>query len=404
MVEVRTIVMSPHVNHAVVDGQMVLFSHADRYPRLLNATAAHIFLLAGSPIAELDIVEAVARAHAVATLDVAADVCGVLDALIDDDLCRLVESQVEADAPLPTPRRSLNPPATAIGPIMALGTRLFIDVPTAYPELREQLSNAVDPLRSLDLRSDRGDIVVRIDVNGAAWTIFANDTPVTTVGSPVECRRMVLSLLNTLPLELVEDGVVLHAASARVNGMGVVFPGDSGAGKSTIVAQLIARGHGYLTDEAVVIDLRDLVAEPFPKSLRIEPGAQRLLSHLEPHDSELRDASWDVDPRSIEPASIAGRASIERIVFPQYRKGVRRAVLRRVQPVDALLRLLRATFDFRASGQEGFGALARLAESVPAYELLHSGHGQLEAVETLASPAATGGSPADRRTGEPRLG
>ncbi len=47
---------------------------------------------------------------------------------------------------------------------------------------------------------------------------------------------------------------VLHAAAVRTNAGVCVFAGDSGAGKSTIAAQLAAAGGDFLTDDCLVID------------------------------------------------------------------------------------------------------------------------------------------------------
>lgn len=49
--------------------------------------------------------------------------------------------------------------------------------------------------------------------------------------------------------------VVLHGSAVSVNGRGFAFVGDSGQGKSTTAAALVARGHLPLADDIVAIDL-----------------------------------------------------------------------------------------------------------------------------------------------------
>ena len=41
----------------------------------------------------------------------------------------------------------------------------------------------------------------------------------------------------------------LHASSMEVDGLGVIFPGESASGKATLTAGLLARGWRYLCDE-----------------------------------------------------------------------------------------------------------------------------------------------------------
>jgi hypothetical protein len=61
----------------------------------------------------------------------------------------------------------------------------------------------------------------------------------------------------------------LHASAIDVADGCVAFVGDSGAGKSTMVAALAARGHQVISDDICVL-------EPGPQGLRVWPGLNRL--------------------------------------------------------------------------------------------------------------------------------
>lgn len=50
-----------------------------------------------------------------------------------------------------------------------------------------------------------------------------------------------------------EGGVLMHAAGVVVNGTGLVFPGTSGTGKSTLSDFYLARGKTVLSDERIII-------------------------------------------------------------------------------------------------------------------------------------------------------
>ena len=49
--------------------------------------------------------------------------------------------------------------------------------------------------------------------------------------------------------------LVLHASAVSVGGQGIVFLGASGAGKSTIAAACLARGHLLLADDVTAVDV-----------------------------------------------------------------------------------------------------------------------------------------------------
>lgn len=78
--------------------------------------------------------------------------------------------------------------------------------------------------------------------------------------------------------EAADGWVFLHAGAVAVDGHVVLFPGRSGAGKSTMVAELVRRGAVYFSDEYAVVDKQGLV-HPFvkPISLRVPHGSPRLV-------------------------------------------------------------------------------------------------------------------------------
>ena len=64
--------------------------------------------------------------------------------------------------------------------------------------------------------------------------------------------------------------IFIHAGVVAHRGRALVFPGDSFAGKTTLVAALAKRGALYFSDEFAVLDADGLV-HPYPKSLSIRP-------------------------------------------------------------------------------------------------------------------------------------
>ena len=73
----------------------------------------------------------------------------------------------------------------------------------------------------------------------------------------------------------------VHAGVVAVGGRGIVIPGRSFTGKSTLVAELVGLGASYVSDEYAVLDPAGLV-HPFAKPLSIRAGRHDRLGRLVP--------------------------------------------------------------------------------------------------------------------------
>lgn len=82
------------------------------------------------------------------------------------------------------------------------------------------------------------------------------------------------------PVIALRGRYVLHAAAVRTAAGVCVFAGDSGAGKSTIAAQLTAAGGHFLTDDCLVIDEQGgtMVAWASHPSIKLRDDAMQFLS------------------------------------------------------------------------------------------------------------------------------
>ncbi|MGH7926055.1 MAG: hypothetical protein ACREQH_15845 [Candidatus Binatus sp.] len=81
------------------------------------------------------------------------------------------------------------------------------------------------------------------------------------------------------PVIALHGRYVLHAAAIRTDAGVCVFAGDSGAGKSTIAAQLAAVGGDFLTDDCLVIDEQEgvVVAWASHPSIKLRDDAIQFL-------------------------------------------------------------------------------------------------------------------------------
>lgn len=78
-------------------------------------------------------------------------------------------------------------------------------------------------------------------------------------------------LASTIRLTVAEHApanVFVHSGSVAWKGQGIIIPGTSYSGKTTLTAELVRRGASYLSDEYAVLD-RNGFLHPFPKTLSI---------------------------------------------------------------------------------------------------------------------------------------
>lgn len=189
----------------------------------------------------------------------------------------------------------------------------------------------------------------------------------------------------------------LHLRGTAVGraGQAVLLLSRPNAGKTLLAVALVARGAWLLADELVPLDPADLLAAPFPKSLRLRREALELLgidlAHpaLLPFRAEDGGIEWRAEPGSLFGArSSRVAADVGALVFLEPRgdtgaganngDDVDRdrddaedtARLEPLRPREALAtlaaQLLRAPKDF----QTGMEALVRLCDRAPAYRLV----------------------------------
>jgi hypothetical protein len=82
------------------------------------------------------------------------------------------------------------------------------------------------------------------------------------------------SIIRVAVAENAADRMFIHAGAVGWKGKGIIFPGTSFVGKSTLVAELVRQGADYYSDDYAIFD-RDGRLYPFPRMLSMrkdEPG------------------------------------------------------------------------------------------------------------------------------------
>ncbi len=177
--------------------------------------------------------------------------------------------------------------------------------------------------------------------------------------------------LNMHVIRSLPGCLQIHAAVMSSGGVGVVFAGRPGQGKSTLAAALLARGWSYLSDEFAMIDplTRRLMA--YPKAICIKAGSfaplRKLGLPLEGSRIGLKGAKGRVlllDPLRVRRDAVSPPCPVGLIVFPEYGGGAGPAA----EPVSrarTMFELTQVAFNlvkFRTRGMELLCDVVRGAE------------------------------------------
>ncbi|MEQ9641754.1 MAG: hypothetical protein RIM84_17150 [Alphaproteobacteria bacterium] len=146
--------------------------------------------------------------------------------------------------------------------------------------------------------------------------------------------------------EFSPDFVFIHSGAVSWNGAGLLLPGPSFCGKSTLVHTLVERGAQYYSDDLALIDADGYVhAYPRPLTLRLEAGEYRRIP--------ARDVGWSED---------VPRMRVALVAILSYRADATLA-LDPCTPGSGALALLSHTLSASAQTERAFDTISRFAET-----------------------------------------
>jgi hypothetical protein len=172
-----------------------------------------------------------------------------------------------------------------------------------------------------------------------------------------------ISLSRELALELLEaqmrayialharSRIFVHAGVVAKDGRGLILPGVSFAGKTTLVAALVRAGALYYSDEFAVLDL-DGNVHPYPKALSLRGDGRTQVDHA-------------VETLGGQAGDEGVRANL--IVVTQYRPGADWQPERR-SPGEGAIALMANTVAARERPPEVMQALSRAVDGAAVLE------------------------------------
>ena len=174
--------------------------------------------------------------------------------------------------------------------------------------------------------------------------------------------------------------MLLHAGSVSVGNAGVLIPGSSRAGKSSLTMSLLLRGGRYFSDEVGVVTTNSSELIPFPKPLssRVPEMFPEVTSWFGPSEEDVAQEVdgwtpvWFAHANDIRADSIAEPVRVSHIIFPEQGKESG-PVIEPMSESEAMKRLLRSTVNFEIIGSNAFHALAKIVREAKAYRLMRNG-------------------------------
>lgn len=204
------------------------------------------------------------------------------------------------------------------------------------------------------------------------YAVYFDGLPLVRTASEPMALVYLLWHLNRAVVEASDRWLLLHAAAAEHDGAAVLLPAPMDSGKTTLVAGLVLRGLGYLTDETVAIDPVTRTVDPYPKALSIELGSWETLAALRPQldarFARFSDEIWHVVPDAIRRGAAAGSSVPRVVVTPRFESGARTAI-EPMSRAEAVMMLAENAFNFSAHKAAGLDTLAAVVRRCECYRL-----------------------------------
>jgi len=165
----------------------------------------------------------------------------------------------------------------------------------------------------------------------------------------------------------------IHSGGVVYNGKTILFPGQSGKGKSTLTLGCALHGWGLLSDEMIFIRPNTTHAHAFPRVLCIKNNVelfQTLDTHhilQQPHIARQINNSICVSPQALTTIPQDHPCPIHLIIFPNFQPSHPQKLMS-ISPIESLTRLLQLTYK-RTQSPQILDTLGHIVETVPSYEL-----------------------------------
>lgn len=223
--------------------------------------------------------------------------------------------------------------------------------------------------------------------NQFGHAVYRNRDLINFAKDPWYLFRLMEWQLDIFLSESVQNHLLLHAGAVSRAGAGIILPGLSGSGKSSLTLALLLQDCAYLSDELAVIDPVTAKLRAFPKPFSLKnplifPSlvysaktwfGLELASKPEQNNNQIRQAVWYVHPDDLKTQAVeTGTVPVCYIVFPRYDPAAR-PQLQPLSQTQAMRKLLENVVNFSQLGQGGLQLLGQLTAAAESFTLTVNG-------------------------------
>jgi len=198
---------------------------------------------------------------------------------------------------------------------------------------------------------------VRTAGDGAV-DVWRDEAVLAACGHPDEAISWIVWDVNRSAADTGGDHLLFHAGALESDAGGVLVPGASGVGKSTLTAGLVRAGLGYLSDELVALDLSSGRLLPYAKPITLKAGSFGVLSDMRPPWD--RAPEWQVAVGPDSGLAVGRPCTPSLVVVPRYVAGADTTVVA-LSATEAFLTLALNAVNLVQHGAAGTDALGAAA-------------------------------------------
>ncbi|MCB8983022.1 MAG: hypothetical protein H6659_04315 [Ardenticatenaceae bacterium] len=197
----------------------------------------------------------------------------------------------------------------------------------------------------------------------------------TTPTAPALLPWLMQDLVSAL-IEAQTEHLIFHAGGVLVDNVGIFLGGQTGSGKSTLTACLLANGADYLSDEVLALSpatpptMVGLVRPLVLKEALPPAWAPWLPDPTSSPLAAMTDGTHWILPAWMGAAVAAGPVPLGLLLFPTYRAAAPLAI-RPLSTAEAAFQLLQNLVNARNLPDKGVSAAAEIARRVPAYQITY---------------------------------
>ncbi len=244
---------------------------------------------------------------------------------------------------------------------------------TADAELRARLAGCYAPSLLRELPA-AGVLWTSIENAGDGWRIHVPGRDEARATERTSALRVFNHELMHGVMLSAPELYYVHAAVVEVQGVGVVFPGLSRAGKSTLALACLARGARYVSDELLAYEPASARARAFPRALKIRDVCVGFFPGFAAHfagSGEGRFLSFAALPDDV----VAQTVRIGGVAIPTWSGPGGPTELQPISPGEALLALASSSLNFGTHRARSVDCLTSLVRDARVWRLLWSDPG-----------------------------